>query len=482
MGTSTLISFNYRENLTLINLYTLYVLLHLIAIYIYNLHPLQKTLGSSPPEQKPLNSGLAQLGFFAIYSTQSFLNFIHQPNGPEFNPWLKNLLQNPTFLNKDHHSSISTSFIITHPWKIPTSVQSLINKQPKIKKAIIEEMIDVRTPAHQPQLHSSQLPTFPALPHPTTIYFHSLKHHPDSVTECPSPMCIRYSLVSLRKTARLERPWKPSVTVLNFYFKIIHHFRITKFEDLWFCCRNRLIQDSARSHPQLCPPPLPLSSRTPKPLHCTTSGPPSSPPAEFTPAVPSGTTLVRLILLRCPLKPLKPKPLPSIPASPPLPTKSPEDSLLWPTQLSTCTMPSAAAAAAETCCHPFTYIIPCLPLKILNSWVHTKPQGLTWCKLGCMKVHNGQEGSFVWNREHKKLEIMGVLNLAAINCESVYSCSRMWELLGEVQGNLFMLLVFGFNHMKIGCLCNAPKLKIFFFFFFYYFHNNTSKHTLFLTN
>ena len=44
-----------------------------------------QVLGSTPPGYNFLNSGLIQLGYFNIYSTHSFLYFINQPKGSEFN-------------------------------------------------------------------------------------------------------------------------------------------------------------------------------------------------------------------------------------------------------------------------------------------------------------------------------------------------------------------------------------------------------------
>ena len=44
-----------------------------------------QVLGSTPPGYNFLNSGLIQLGYFNIYSTHSFLYFINQLKGSEFN-------------------------------------------------------------------------------------------------------------------------------------------------------------------------------------------------------------------------------------------------------------------------------------------------------------------------------------------------------------------------------------------------------------
>ncbi|KNZ52828.1 hypothetical protein VP01_3434g1 [Puccinia sorghi] len=148
---------------------------------------------------------------------------------------------------------------------------------------------------------------------------------------------------------------------------------------------------SAPSHPQLPPLPLPLSSCTPKSLLISTPCITTPIQLPLSPPHSSGPPLCNLQnpwLSAGPFFPC-PKQLSSAQSSsntrsipqnqtrPPFYTHSQKDNLLstkisednficclWPTQLSTCTMPSAAEAS-ETCCHPFAYKIPTSSL-ILN--------------------------------------------------------------------------------------------------------------------
>ncbi|KNZ57769.1 hypothetical protein VP01_2077g2 [Puccinia sorghi] len=127
-------------------------------------------------------------------------------------------------------------------------------------------------------------------------------------------MCIRYSLVSLRKTARLV------------------NCECSAFDDLEVLTPRNTPPSISKTpaapypqlspSPQLCPAtpprsssPLPLSSRDPEsppisipcPLLCNLRTPSALRWSILPPAAPSGTTLFRPILLRCPLKPPKPK-------------------------------------------------------------------------------------------------------------------------------------------------------------------------------
>ena len=111
-GLVSWISYAYQPLSNLIQL--TYYLNSLQYTYIYQFHLLEKAFGSSPPEHNFLNSGLAQLGYFAIYSTQTFLYFITQPKGPEFNSCSKHLLQilfHPPFSPQ----FISIHLYILHP-------------------------------------------------------------------------------------------------------------------------------------------------------------------------------------------------------------------------------------------------------------------------------------------------------------------------------------------------------------------------------
>ncbi|KNZ43936.1 hypothetical protein VP01_969g2 [Puccinia sorghi] len=53
-------------------------------IYMHQLHLSQRTLVSSPPQKNSLNSVLAHLGDFSIYSTQSFFNYRAHPKDLNF--------------------------------------------------------------------------------------------------------------------------------------------------------------------------------------------------------------------------------------------------------------------------------------------------------------------------------------------------------------------------------------------------------------
>ena len=67
-----------------------------------------QVLGSIAPGYNFLKSGLNQLGYLAIYSTQHFLIFITQPKGPKFNSYPKHIFTLP------FHPPFSPQFIFIH--------------------------------------------------------------------------------------------------------------------------------------------------------------------------------------------------------------------------------------------------------------------------------------------------------------------------------------------------------------------------------
>ena len=96
---------------------TLYTTLPHCNIYI-KFHLIQKALGYSPLEHTSPHSGLAQLGYFAIYPTHNFSTFIPPSKGPDFNSWLRHLLPHPLHplsFKKVHHPTNLKFYNLTPP-------------------------------------------------------------------------------------------------------------------------------------------------------------------------------------------------------------------------------------------------------------------------------------------------------------------------------------------------------------------------------